>query len=322
MALIRSLGGWTGVEFDWRRAQAASDLKALLHPHAKGLIAAMQARGGPEDLIFDRVEDFLDRPALTLDPDYGPFSRLWREEALEATSGDEALPLVTALLANALLDLRRAADLAPLWQRFHAQLQALPPAPRAAIFCAFREVLLNSDLRLDPALETDFCQSQTTDAVCAPLQAIAARTTVSELQAISLADYGQEADRHLKRLIEVIEREGCVIPETDAWYPLEVVQLVSHVPHSLGWLVSTAVVLVTAVRLDDCWSDAQFRWFRQAPVYRALEPETGKAVMDAIRHIYQASLDFALTETYDTADNGGSRLLPPERAVLLPGVGC
>lgn len=318
MARIHTIDFWSGAEFDWRRVQAASDLKALLRPHEDALIAAMMAAGGPAQLVADRIGDFLARPNVTLDPGSGPFVRVWLEAALSAAAGPMSLPALAALLATVVLDLHNVEALSAHWERFHPSLITLPEPARAAYFNAFRELMLTANLQLDPALETDFCLSRLANEVCAPLQAIAAKATVSELVAISQADFGQGADRHLRRLIEVVETGSSAVPQTDSWYPLEVVQLVSHVPGKEGWLVSTAVVLVTAVRKNDCSGDGEFRWFRQNAIYRALDPGPRDAILEAIRHLYQDGVDFALTVCFDTVDSGPASLLPPEAGAVLP----
>lgn len=49
--------------------------------------------------------------------------------------------------------------------------------------------------------------------------------TTEELKFISMADYGQDSDRHLETLKTLIFEQDCIVTQDQNWYPYEVVEL-------------------------------------------------------------------------------------------------
>jgi hypothetical protein len=49
--------------------------------------------------------------------------------------------------------------------------------------------------------------------------------TSDELKFISMADYGQDSERHLEALKKLIFEQNCIVDHEQSWFPYEVVEL-------------------------------------------------------------------------------------------------
>ena len=78
------------------------------------------------------------------------------------------------------------------------------------------------------------------------LAAIARQMPQSTLQHIAQADYGDQADRHLQALGDVLKAPMGWRARLGHWFPSEVIELISHVPEQTGFAGCTALMLIDA----------------------------------------------------------------------------
>jgi len=83
-----------------------------------------------------------------------------------------------------------------------------------------------------------------------PLPGLVLTATQAELRFIAGLDYGQEVDRHLAALNDLVFARGGAWQQDDAWFPYEVIELGSHElqpGHEREFVIATLLV-VAAIR--------------------------------------------------------------------------
>jgi hypothetical protein len=237
------------------------------------------------------AEDFRTRHALADleraaggDPQGGDISA-----AFDSTSSPDRVWSATAcLLWQELSGRAYGPHLIDLWLQRQTDLRAAPPPVRAALMNGFKRLC---DLQLLP----EDCEPQAADLVTHPptslepaLITLARNMTLCEIDHVSRADYGYQADRHREALVTLLGDPALAYPPGEYWFPAEVVELVSHVPKSTGYIPCTAIVLLDAVRDGDRMENAAFRLGRQWTDLNALPQRARDAFFAAFRFLYES----------------------------------
>lgn len=196
------------------------------------------------------------------------------------------------LLANSLQGGPGPEDLYWHWDAFAEQYLLADPHRRAALVLGFHAMvatgrLPESHVHLTPVSEVDIGR------VRADLRAIAEGAQDATLSAIAAADHGDRSTMHLAALRAVIGQQGCILAPGQEWIPSEVIELSAHDPAHPGHLVSTAILLVTALANGDVQDWFSYRWEQQATIYDALPPSPRWTVLSAIRYLYETDPGFA-----------------------------
>ncbi|MFQ6552443.1 hypothetical protein AAD018_008865 [Aestuariibius insulae] len=119
-------------------------------------------------------------------------------------------------------------------------------------------------------------------------------------QSIAAADYGHDTDQHLQALKDVLSSETCLFQKDELWYPSEVVELVSHVQSTPGFVPCTALLLANAIQGRDNVGWFEFRWSNLATDYNDLPKSTRAPILAGLRFLYESGEDFT---TYSKAKN-------------------
>ena len=111
-----------------------------------------------------------------------------------------------------------------------------------------------------------------------------ASITEDELGFIAGLDYGQDQERHLAALRDLIFKYGCQFQTSERWYPYEVIELGAHhldPVHPREFAICTLLV-IHAVRMGfDNGTDLNDKLSDRATDYDALHPELRAGVLDA-----------------------------------------
>lgn len=203
---------------------------------------------------------------------------------------------------------RRTAATATL---LHLVLATETPDPATDEFWSYQDDFLAQPARIRAALMNGFdmlclrgfgastCQPTGEACVTYPradleryLIALARQMTPAEIDHISRADYGNDVARHKAALLALLADGDVAYPSGEAWYPAEVVELVSHVPGSPGHVPCTAIVLLDALRTGDLHGNAEFRLGNQFTQILTLPEPARTVLIAAFRHIYETERDW------------------------------
>lgn len=119
-------------------------------------------------------------------------------------------------------------------------------------------------------------------------------------KSVAAADYACDVDRHLEALNEVLSSEMCLLLKDEVWYPSEVVELVSHVRATSGFVPCTALLLANALqgRYNIGWFE--FRWSNLAADYNRLPESVRAPILAGFRFLHESGEEFL---TYSNAKN-------------------
>ncbi|MBC7737362.1 MAG: hypothetical protein H7245_09135, partial [Candidatus Saccharibacteria bacterium] len=199
---------------------------------------------------------------------------------------------VVILLADLVQGGRPAPLLSEVWETAQARLPTWPATLRAAVANGLRRCVELGLLDLErPPGDAD-CVTRPAKEVAEALVRVARSMNPNELLAVAQADRGDDVQQHLAALRQVIGQRDGIFPAGETWFPAEVVELVSHVPGSLGYEGCTAILLLNALATGDEAGWFDFRWVRQWPEYCALRSSTRDPVLAGIRHLYETDPDF------------------------------
>ena len=111
-------------------------------------------------------------------------------------------------------------------------------------------------------------------------------------RSVAAADHGCDIERHLDALDAVLASETCLFPKNEVWYPSEVVELVSHVRATPGFVPCTALLLANALQGRDNAGWFEFRWSNLAADYNDLPKGARAPVLAGLRFLYESGEDF------------------------------
>lgn len=271
---------------EFRTLQAISDLRAVAR-HADADVRA-EIVGGDADkfrtlnrLIGERGSRLGEDDVVALyEPLFDTANSPERSQRAFETS-------VAILLADALQ--RREPDdaVSCLWLDKVDAIRSASPSVRAAIMNGFERAR-------QLGVADDVCRPRREDlvtmdreAVLAPLVKIAKTMTEAEMQHVSKADYGDEADLHLAALKVVVNSEDCRFPTDPRWIPAEVVELVSHSPSEMGFAPCMALLLIDAICSDESFGSARLRWADNFDWFRTVPDRAYAPILGAFRHLYE-----------------------------------
>ena len=239
-------------------------------------------------------------------------------ETIAITDGAGFDLAVVVLLADLLQGGQPAPLLAEVWPRALIRSQDWADTLRAALANGLRRAGELGLLVLDrPPGDADGL-TRTKEAVVVPLLRMARAMTVADLLAVAQADRGQDVERHLAALRQItLPMEG-VFPAGETWFGVEVVELVSHVPGSVGHAGCTAILLLNAVATGDCMGWFDFRWIRQWPQYLALPPASREPVLAGLRYLYESDPTFLSAYYISDADEATGARFGGWNCVAIP----
>lgn len=236
--------------------------------------------------ISERVPNW----KLELDPE------IYREVSLKAVSADEDdLTFLTAscvLLLDRLENSERGSDFQWEWDAFAARYRNADPVTRAAIMNGLEQGRKHGVVSGGVRPTISDCTTKPVQEVVKPLCKLAKSLTAEEREYISNSDYGEDVERHLSALNQLLQTEDCLYPSGEVWFPAEVVELVSHSSTDPGYVGCTAILLINAIADGDDQSNAEFRWRSQRFSYDALKPSPRRSILDGFRHIYEVNRDW------------------------------
>lgn len=219
----------------------------------------------------------------------------YREVHLRAVSAEnnhQFLGATCILLLDRFENSERGSDFEWEWDAFAARYRSADAPTRAAIMNGLdqgRKDSLISDV-VRPSLSD--CTTEPVLEVIHPLFQLAKSLTEEERKWIAQADYGENVKRHLSALNELLETDNCIYPTGEAWFPAEVVELVSHDSRNPGFVGCTAITLINAIADNDSQGNADFRWRSHRYSYGALAPTQRGAFQDGFRHLYEVLRDW------------------------------
>ncbi len=212
-------------------------------------------------------------------------------EALALTRGEGFDLAVVTLLADVLQTRHGNGLLAEVWTEAKLRLRDWPDTLRAAVANGLRRAVELGAIELE-APSDDECLTRGADAIAPALLRIVRAMRPDELLAVAAADDGQEAERHLAALKEMIRhRDGIFLPDEDE-YPLEVVARTALGADNPGFEGCTALLLLNLLKTGLTDPGFDWKWERLAAAYGALRPSARDPILAAIRHLYETGPDF------------------------------
>ncbi|HMS96292.1 MAG TPA: hypothetical protein PKA03_13940 [Tabrizicola sp.] len=173
-----------------------------------------------------------------------------------------------------------------LWS-YRNDFLAQPARIRAALMNGFDMLCLRGYCALTCRPAAKDCVTHIFTDLEPHLIALAREMTPAEIGHVSRADYGNGAARHQSALQALLADPACAFPPGEAWYPAEVVELVSHVPGSPGHVPCMALVLLDAIRTGDLHGNAEFRLGAQFDELLALPRPARDVFLATFRHLYE-----------------------------------
>lgn len=229
--------------------------------------------------------------------------RFRRDETLALLDGLETIAITQAegfdlagvvLLADVLQRRQVSGLLSEAWDETCKRLRDWPATLRAAVANGLvRAVELNLiALNLPPTAQER--QTRQPDEIAEHLLRIARSMRRDELDAVAHADRGQDAERHLSALREVIAVRDGIMGHDHHWFPSEVVELTAYDANALGFSGCTAILLLNAMRDGDGYGWFDFRWPSLGPAYCKMRPSARDPILAGLRHLYEANPEFLL----------------------------
>ncbi len=285
---------------DFRRIQTVADLKAL-------------AAAGPPPADPDAFRRLVAEHGCRLEGGPGMLDLVEPLEEVAASPDHPAFAAATAaLLADCLQGGNEPEGMALNYRSFGGAYVALAVRDRAAILAGFALVRGMTKAPLFDAPERDLCISTDPIAITAALAGIARAITEDEMAAISVADRGNDAERHLSELAKVIADQDCVMTGAQNWFPSEVVELVAHVPGSRGFIPATAILMATCIDNGDYRGGMEYRWRNIGRSYFDLPERSRAPVMAGFRHLYE------VCEHWNPHRLAGYKRMPKETIAIPP----
>ncbi|WP_394177911.1 hypothetical protein [Yoonia maritima] len=271
-------------DFHFRQAQSAFDLIWLLQVQDDVLLAEIGGQGFPK-IVREKSCRFEEETD----------AKCYEQLAATAIESSEGADIAVAMIvAN---DLQRG-----LWggdTRDFAEMAAkkVLAAGRPLCTAIFRGLDALEDLSYSYE-PTEYFQpdksrlTRTAEQILPQLCEIAKSMDEPTRKSVAAADYGCDIDRHLEALNDVLSSETCLFPNDEAWYPSEVVELVSHVRATSGFVPCTALLLANALQGRDNVGWFEFRWSNLAADYNVLPKTVRAPILAGLRFIYESGEDF------------------------------
>ncbi len=259
--------------------QALSDLKAAARD---GLLPTLEAvQGGVSDSFYA----FMEAPNTPL-TDGAPL----REAAgTLVTSPDTSAVLrgqaAALLIADSLIEARPEDMLTFLWEMYREELEGLPAPLRAALMNGFKQLHQLNLAKIDPVVNPRYCLSQTPEAVCAPLCAMAKAVDEEALRDVSYGDYEKDVKKHFTALKKVIQKQNCVFADDQTWHPHEVVSLAAYSPEYPEAQWCLAILLVDTIMGAAVEQSFDYRWESHARNYVRFPLSAKRHITAGFRHI-------------------------------------
>ncbi|QDC07780.1 hypothetical protein FHY55_00305 [Oceanicola sp. D3] len=254
---------------DWPKRQVLHDLRCV----AQASRPAAEARGDAALLAVPLEADL----QLACDDDY--LSRITALTAVARSEDAELAGYAMALLIGDAVhgQIGFTPDALPVARQ--------PRARRAALARGLHVVDEVHELGTElPELET----SLPPERVIAPLVQIAQELR-GMVDAVAMADYGMDAERHAEALRAVLDAEGCRFPKGERWYPAEVVELTGHDPdNGATWFPCIALLVLDDIHHHGDFDQMTFRWMRHAKRLVAAPEHVRKPILAGIRHLLES----------------------------------
>jgi len=274
--------------FEFRQAQAAFDLIWLLNSLDDTWLAHTGSEAFPKVVRDQSCRFESDRDAKC-------FETLV-SRALEKS--DDAEIAVAMIVAN---DLQRGhwkGDAKEIAEFAVEPVRQAPRKLRAAILRGL-DALEDLSYQYEPTeyfLPKESRLTRPVDQVLPKLCDIARAMDMPTRKSVAAADYGDEIEKHLEALENVLAAENCQFLKDEVWYPGEVVELVSLGRNAPGFVPCTALLLANAIQGRDNVGWFEFRWSNLAADYNALPNSVRTPILAGLRCLYEAGEDF-LTDT-------------------------
>ncbi len=178
--------------------------------------------------------------------------------------------------------------LADLWEVRSERLGRAPPPIRAALVNGLQRLV---ELGLFQGADVTQLSERVTlprRLVESALIRIGRKMSADEIEHVARADYGCDVVRHRTALRAVLDHPELAYPDGEAWYPAEVVELVSHVPGQPGHVPCLAIVLLDALRTGDAQGNAEYRLQQQFTELSELGSDLRDPLFAAFRHLYES----------------------------------
>lgn len=241
--------------------------------------------------------------------------RFQRDETLPLLNGLETIAItqaegfdlaVVVLLADVLQRGQASGLLAEAWDEACKRLRDWPATLRAAVANGLVRASKRYLIHLEMGPTHLDCLTRGGVEVSEHLLQIARSLRRHELEAISRADYGMNADAYLDALIDTLARRSGVFP-TEGVSPYEVVNLTSFDTKSQAFAGCTALILLNCLKTGSCDG---FHWEEYGAVYCGLKPSQRDAILAGIRHIYETDVNFLHLATVDLSRLGEGATIP------------
>lgn len=284
--------------FDFRHAQAAFDLIWLLQSQDD----AWLVQSGGEELPRI-VRDFSCR--FESEADAICFEAL---ASISLEAGDGAEYAIAMIVAN---DLQRGLWCGGAKEFAEMALDRVRSAPNVIRSAILRGLDALEDLSYshEPAeylLPNVSRLTRPVDHILPKLCDIARSMDRPTRKSVAAADYGDSDGKHLEALDDVLSTENCQFPKDEVWYPSEVVELVSHVRNTPGFVPCTALLLANALQGRDNVGWFEFRWSNLAADYNALPERVRVPILAGLRFLYESGEDFLTFTGHKNCDPGAS----------------
>ncbi len=289
----------------FRHIQVLSDLgAAALSALADGGLAATDPEAVElvEGLVRSGEGAFPQDMPVTL------YETIWLA-ALSPENADACRLATILLLQDALSSNVFAQDLEDVWQGGQQVFREADRSLRAAIMNGFEQLRVTGIISDDVRPGKEDLLSLSRDEVRAMLDPIAREMSQVEMEFISKADYGDRADQHLAALKDLLARDVLTFEKDEYWFPLEVVQLVSHVPGIGAHVRCLALILLDALETNDMRGDADYRFEKQWSQVQDMPPAVRIPFMAAFRWLYETDRDWGQFFMMKTAADGRSSVI-------------
>ncbi|WP_037317340.1 hypothetical protein [Ruegeria halocynthiae] len=270
-------------DFQFRQAQAAFDLIWLLQAQDDVLLAQIGGQEFPR-IVRERSCRFED------EVDAKCYERL----AVIALDSSEGADIAVAMIvAN---DLQRglwSGDTKDFAEMAEEKIRASRRHLRTAILRGL-DILEDISYSYEPAeyfLPNETRLTRPAEQILPKLCEVAKTMDEPTRESVAAADYGSDIDQHLEALNDALSSETCLFPK-DVWYPSEVVELVSHVRSTPGFVPCTALLLANALQGRDNVGWFKFRWTNLAADYNNLPKSARAPILAGLRILYESGEDF------------------------------
>lgn len=270
----------------FRKVQSIADLhSALIY-----LLNQLPRRRAPDETYFtEAIAGFANgsmaQRKLNLTAE---FSASLHSSPLSPKNKETAFFIATcARLLDRFENPHRGNDFRSDWDEFSDDYRRAAPPIRSALMNGFEQARLHAVVSdaIYPTISDRTTYSATQ--VLPPLIELARSLTAGERVEIAKADYGADVDQQVEGLNRLLDTPDCRFPKGESWFPLEVIELISHQPENAGFIGCTALVLINAIYDGDFREHSSSRWKAHSSVYQNLEMSARGAILSGFRHIYE-----------------------------------